>query len=352
MSDSPPVRPHRRLNRLTGEWVVVSPHRTQRPWLGKVENASTPVLPEYDPSCYLCPGNTRTSGAVNDKYTTTFVFPNDFAALLPFEGGAGGDGGGDGGDDDAAVFSSREIGGTCRVVCASPRHDLTVARMPVEGISALLETYRAQTTELLATDPTLAYVQVFENKGEIMGCSAPHPHSQIWATSFVPGEVSKEDKSQLAWRDAGRGCLLCEVARREVDGPRAVAGNEDWVACVPYWATWPYEVLVLPRRCTPDLPSLTPGQTQSLAQIMKKVSIRYDNLFKTSFPYSFGFHQAPRGRQDHWHLHAHYFPPLLRSATVRKFMVGFEMLAEAQRDLTPETAAANLRAVPDDHHTF
>jgi UDPglucose--hexose-1-phosphate uridylyltransferase len=348
---SSPARPHRRLNRLTGEWVVVSPHRTQRPWLGKVESAAVPVLPEYDPSCYLCPGNTRTSGAVNDRYEATFVFPNDFAALLPCEGEGGAGAGAEAGDD-GEVFTSREIGGTCRVVCASPRHDLTVARMPVEGIAALLETYRAQTSELMSSDSSLSYVQVFENKGEIMGCSAPHPHSQIWATSFVPGEVAKEDKSQLAWRAAGRGCLLCEVARREVDGPRVIASNDHWVACVPYWATWPYEVLVLPRQCVPDLPGLTAEQTQSLARIMKSVSVRYDNLFQTSFPYSFGFHQAPRGQRDHWHLHAHYFPPLLRSATVRKFMVGFEMLAEAQRDLTPEAAAANLRNVPDDQHTF
>lgn len=347
-------RPHRRLNSLTGEWLLVSPHRARRPWLGQVEKPSAARLPGYDPTCYLCPGNTRNTGAVNPAYTGTFVFENDFSALLPPAAesapetsprpelsGA-----------PARLFQALPDDGICRVICFSPRHDLTLPELPQPWVEDVIRTWADQTAELGARD-FINYVQVFENKGEMMGCSNPHPHSQVWSTSLVPTEAAKELQRQEAYlRENGR-CLLCELLEAEqAAGERVVAANAYFTAVVPFWAVWPFEILVLSHRHVASLPELTPAEVAGLADLLRRVTARYDNLFEISFPYSMGFHQQPCGGGPYpgWHLHAHFYPPLLRSAAVRKFMVGFEMLAMPQRDLTPETAAARLRGLPELHY--
>ena len=332
--------PHRRYNALNGEWILVSPHRTQRPWLGKQESATPVARPAYDPKCYLCPGNERAGGAKNPNYTTTYVFTNDFAALLP-----NGEGSSDGGD----LLRSQHVSGTCRVICFSPRHDLTLPEMPVEAIRNVVDVWAEQTEEL---GREYRWIQIFENKGDIMGCSNPHPHGQIWAGDFIPNEPAKEDRQQAAhWRKHGSLLLIDYLKHEEVQNERIVIQNEHWVVLLPYWATWPYETLILPRRQVSRLPDLVYSERTSLAEILKRLLTRYDNLFEVPFAYSMGWHGAPSGIGDftHWQLHAHFYPPLLRSATVKKFMVGYEMLAEAQRDLTAEQAAQTLRNQSEIH---
>jgi UDPglucose--hexose-1-phosphate uridylyltransferase len=334
-------QPHRRFNPLNGEWLLVSPHRAKRPWQGQQDETDTLIRPSHDPSCYLCPGNDRAGGVANPDYKDVFVFDNDFAALLPEST--------DGADTVNPLFQSAPANGTCRVICFSPDHGKTLPEMSADAIRAVVDTWAAQETELSATH---AYVQIFENKGAMMGCSSPHPHGQIWATSYVPAEPAREDETQNAWLAERGSPMLLSYAQAEADdGARTVAGNADWIAVVPYWASWPYEILLLPRFGVQRMNMLETRQRDSLAEILKAVTIAYDNLFQTSFPYSMGWHGAP-GPSDapHWQLHAHFYPPLLRSASVRKFMVGYEMLAEAQRDLTPETAAANLRAQSPVHY--
>lgn len=332
--------PHRRYNALTGDWVLVSPHRTQRPWLGRREDAAGADRPAYDPGCYLCPGNTRAGGEVNPKYSGTYVFTNDYPALLP-EGSAVDSGG-------TELFRSEPARGTCRVVCFSPRHDLTLPRMSEEEIRSVIEVWMAQTAEL---GSRYRWVQVFENKGDVMGCSNPHPHGQIWASDSLPNEPAKEDRQQEAyWREHGSPLLVDYLSQEVAQQDRVVLATEHWVVVVPYWAVWPFETLLLPRRRVWRLPELSEAERDDLAQVLKRFLTRYDNLFETSFPYSMGWHGAPAGGGEHWQLHAHFFPPLLRSATVKKFMVGYEMLAEAQRDLTPEQAAVRLRELSDVHH--
>jgi UDPglucose--hexose-1-phosphate uridylyltransferase len=332
--------PHRRYNALNGDWILVSPHRTQRPWLGKQESATSARRPAYDPACYLCPGNERAGGAKNPGYTSTYVFTNDFAALLPSGGRsiAIGD-----------LLRSQSVSGTCRVICFSPRHDLTLPEMPIEAIRKVVDVWAEQTEELARE---YRWIQVFENKGEIMGCSNPHPHGQIWAGDFIPNEPAKEDRQQVAhWRKHGSLLLIDYLKHEEQQNERIVIQNEHWVVLLPYWATWPYETLVLPRRQVLRLPDLEDSERASLAEILKRLLTRYDNLFEVPFPYSMGWHGAPSGLGDftHWQLHAHFYPPLLRSATVKKFMVGYEMLAEAQRDLTAEQAAETLRKQSEIH---
>jgi UDPglucose--hexose-1-phosphate uridylyltransferase len=333
---------HRRYNALTGDWILVSPHRTQRPWQGRQERSAQGERPAYDPKCYLCPGNERAGGAKNPPYASTYVFTNDFAAMLPAKGPSASRG-------DGGLFRNERISGTCRVICFSPRHDLTLPEMPVEAIRQVVDLWAAQTEEL---GQEYRWVQVFENKGDIMGCSNPHPHGQIWASDFIPNEPSKEDREQLAYARQNGSLLLLDYLKLELErNERVVVQNDDWVALLPYWATWPYELLLAPRRHVLRLPDLHDSERTSLAEIMKRFLTRYDNLFEVSFPYSMGWHGAPAGADDaeHWQLHAHYYPPLLRSATVKKFMVGYEMLAEAQRDLMSEQAAQTLRNLPEIH---
>lgn len=333
--------PHRRFNPLNGEWVLVSPHRMRRPWRGQVEQTRAPALPSYDAECYLCPGNVRADGERNPEYDSTFVFTNDFPALLP----------------DAAhqavsadpLLRSESVSGTCRVICFSPRHDLTLPEMSDAEIEQVVTLWSDQTAELGRAYP---WVQVFENKGEVMGSSNPHPHGQIWALDTLPAEPAKEDERQRSYFAQNGRRLLQDYLERELEArERIVVANEHWVAVVPFWAMWPFELLLLPRAAVQRLPDLDGAQRAALAHILKRVLTRYDNLFETSFPYSMGWHGAPfiAGDSTHWQLHAHFFPPLLRSAKVKKFMVGFEMLGEAQRDLTPEQAADRLRSVSDQH---
>jgi UDPglucose--hexose-1-phosphate uridylyltransferase len=339
--------PHRRRNPLTGDWVLVSPHRARRPWLGQVEKPATESLPAYDPGCYLCPGNPRAGGAVNPAYTGPFVFDNDFPALLAPEPEAAGSSG-----PASTLFAAEAESGICRVVCFSPRHDLTLPELSAAEVEAVVGAWAAQTAELAAR-PEIACVQVFENKGEMMGCSNPHPHSQIWAQSRLPNEPAKELDAQRAYHGLhGRPLLLDYVDEELRRGERVLSADEQFAALVPFWAVWPFEVLVSARRAVPDLPSLTSLETAALAGILRQVTTRFDNLFETSFPYSMGFHQAPCDGEAHpeWVLHAHFFPPLLRSAEVRKFMVGYEMLAMPQRDITPEAAAARLRDLAEVHY--
>jgi UDPglucose--hexose-1-phosphate uridylyltransferase len=335
-------RPHRRYNALTGDWILISPHRTQRPWQGKQEKPAAASRPQYDPSCYLCPGNNRAAGVQNPQYTETFVFTNDFPALLP-ENSAAESGAGASQSADDPLLQRENVAGTCRVVCFSPRHDLSLPQMPVPAIRKVIDVWADQVAEL---GKTYRWVQVFENKGEVMGCSNPHPHGQIWASNQLPNEPTKEDRGQRDYLKRHGSQLLLDYAQREIDdGQRVVVENEHWLAVVPFWAVWPFETLLLPRQHVLHLPDLSAIQRDSLADALKHLTARYDNLFNTSFPYSMGWHGAPSGAGDwsHWQLHAHFYPPLLRSATVKKFMVGYEMLAEAQRDLTPEQAAGRLR---------
>ena len=340
---NPTEHPHRRRNLLPGEWVLVSPHRMRRPWRGQTENAPPPSLPRYDPACYLCPGNERAGGLKNPVYRHTFVFANDYAALRADTP--------DGEMRHGRFFQAQAETGICRVICFSPRHDLTLARMDLPAIRRVVDLWAEQVEEL-GRDPQIGFVQLFENRGAIMGSSNPHPHGQVWATRRLPTEPAKEDREQRAYFERHNAPLLvdylaAELAARE----RVVVENNAWVALAPYWAIWPFETLVLPRRHVRHLDELAPSERDALADLLKRLLIRYDNLFETSFPYSMGWHGRPTdgGASLHWQLHAHFYPPLLRSATVKKFMVGYEMLASPQRDLTAEQAAQRLRDLSEIH---
>jgi UDPglucose--hexose-1-phosphate uridylyltransferase len=411
--------PHRRYNPLTREWVLVSPHRTRRPWLGQVEKPPPDERPRYDPNCYLCPGNERAGGARNPHYTKTFVFENDFAALRPQTGPAEAtipvtssdeplhagdesplditqddsrgrpfdvaqdrpsettqDGPFDTAQDrhlDATqdspgsasprrattlptdrrpLLHARAERGICRVICFSPRHDLTLPEMDLEDIRRVVDVWGAQYQELGAL-PQINHVQVFENKGSMMGASNPHPHGQVWANESLPNEPTRELIAQTEYLQERGSCLLCDyLALEERLAQRLVCRNEHFVALVPFWAVWPFETLLLSHRHVSSLSELTDAERDGLAEILQRLLTRYDNLFEVSFPYSMGFHQQPTDGRKHagWHLHAHTYPPLLRSATVRKFMVGYEMLAEPQRDVPAEAAAARLREASEVHY--
>lgn len=336
--------PHRRYNPLTREWILVSPHRTRRPWLGKMEAEPGRSRPARDPNCYLCPGNPRAGGHRNPDYGSTFVFDNDFAALIPEIPGRR--------IDRAGLLVAESERGICRVVCFSPRHDLDVPRMEESQIRQVIDVWVEQYV-LLGQIPWIRHVQIFENRGEMMGASNPHPHCQVWANSSLPVEVSKEQVSFGAYQRAHGCCLLCKyVALERKSGERVVLENRDFIALVPFWAVWPFEALVISKRHHSGLDRLDEAERHSLAEILKRLTTRYDNLFQTSFPYSMGFHQRPTDGRRHpeWHIHAHYYPPLLRSATVRKFMVGYELLANPQRDITAESAADRLRQLSDRHY--
>ena len=340
----PTEHPHRRYNSLTGEWVLISPHRTKRPWQGQIEKSTPDERPQYDAKCYLCPGNERSGGVRNPHYAHTFVFTNDFAALLPDTPLPNQE------EGERPLFRTQATSGTCRVMCFSPRHDLTLPEMELPDIQRVIDTWAEQVTELAQK---YLWVQVFENKGTVMGASNPHPHGQIWALDNLPNEPAKEDAHQQEYFKQNKRPLLLDYLEEELrDGKRIVVENQHWVALVPYWAIWPYEILLLPKRHIQRLPDLAEAERHALAEILKQLLTKYDNLFETSFPYSMGWHGAPGWADDRpfWQLHAHFYPPLLRSATVKKFMVGFEMLAEAQRDITAEQAAERLRLLSDAHY--
>ena len=327
---------------------MVSPHRAKRPWQGKNESVAQPETRDYDSGCYLCPGNKRASGEKNPVYRDTYVFTNDFASLLP--------------DSPAPAIAEFPIEnpllvaeaerGTCRVVCFSPRHDLSMARLPASSIHGIVEAWKSEYESLGSLD-YIGYVQIFENKGPIMGCSNPHPHGQIWANESVPALPRIEGAHQLRYRERTAHCLLCDyLAIEELKDERIVVANDSFVALVPYWAVWPYETMILPRSHRGSISELTGGEAADLSDVMRRICVKYDNLFETDFPYSMGIHQTPTDmkKHDEWHMHLHYLPPLLRSATVKKFMVGYEMLAMPQRDITAEVSAEKLRELPERHY--
>ena len=345
MQLNPAEHPHRRHNLLSGEYVLVSPQRSQRPWQGELESPAPERLPQYDPACYLCPGNERAGGARNPQYRATYSFRNDFPALLPEARQAA--------PASEPLLRLSPLRGDCHVLCFSPRHDVSLGQMPTRDIRQVIDA----TAELLAQlGQRWRHVQFFENRGQAMGASSPHPHGQIWACDALPTLVAREDAQQRAYAAAHGRPLLPDYAAAELrSGERIVCQNEHWLALVPFWAVWPFETLLIPRRHVAGLELLAAEERDALAAMLRELLQRYDGLFvapgsvgrREPFPYSMGWHGAPgdAGSGEYWQLHAHFLPPLLRSATVRKFMVGFELLAEAQRDLTPEQAAERLRGV-------
>lgn len=337
-------RPHRRFNPLTREWVLVSPHRAKRPWLGQVDKPKPVPALRYDPQCYLCPGNERAGGVRNPKYESTFVFDNDFAALLPDTQPAS--------FDEGGLLVAETETGICRVVCFSPDHNLSVPRISVAGIEQVIETWTEQYVSLGAM-PSIRSVQIFENRGDMMGASNPHPHCQIWANATIPTELAKEVAAQSEYEKTHASCMLCDYLGVEREfRKRIVIENEGFVALVPFWAVWPFETIVIAKRHFGSMAQLSAGERTALADILKRLTTRYDNLFQTAFPYTMGFHQSPTDGGEHpaFHFHAHYYPPLLRSAEVRKFMVGYEMLANPQRDITAESATERLRGLSEIHY--
>jgi UDPglucose--hexose-1-phosphate uridylyltransferase len=336
---------HTRLNILTGDWILVSPHRMKRPWQGKVEDLPKDDRPSYDPRCYLCPGNKRADGSVNPDYREPFSFVNDFSALLADTP--------EGSYDEDGLLSVKSESGICKVICFSPQHNLTLPQMSVEAIEKLIELWQKEFKELSA-NPSIRYIQIFENKGEIMGCSNPHPHGQIWSSSSVPLELFKETEQQKKYFDTHGKSLLAAYTQLELKKKeRIVLENGDFVALVPFWAVWPYETMIVSKRPVQNVAQFSEQEKKSFALILKQLTAKYDNLFTISFPYSAGMHQSPvnDGVHPEWHWHMHFYPPLLRSATVKKFMVGYEMLASPQRDITPESAADKLRSVSSIHNS-
>jgi UDPglucose--hexose-1-phosphate uridylyltransferase len=336
--------PHSRLNILTGDWILVSPHRTKRPWQGKVEATQANDRPAYDPQCYLCPTNKRADGSENPDYKGSFVFTNDYSSLLlnTPDGGLN--------DDELLVANSQK--GICRVISFSPRHDLTLPQMETTEIRKVVDVWQSE-FENLASYPWIKHIQIFENKGDIMGCSNPHPHGQIWAQNSIPVEVAKETQQQKSHFEQKGSSLLgdylaLELKRQE----RVIFQNDHFVVLVPFWAVWPYETMIISKRHVTSILYFTDEEKHALADAIKRLTVRYDNMFETSFPYSAGMHQSPvnMGEHPYWHWHMHFYPPLLRSATVKKFMVGYEMLANPQRDITAEYAAEKLRALSEIHY--
>jgi len=336
--------PHRRFNPLLGEWILVSPHRAKRPWQGQKESTQAQNLPEYDPTCYLCAGNERSNGVYNDKYTDVFVFDNDFPSLLQGEAETP--------EEKSPLFQLKPERGINRVICFSPRHDLTIPEMEVSAIEKVIQAWKDQYTDLGSRD-FINHVQIFENKGAVMGCSNPHPHGQIWSQSSLPTQVEKTQANlKKHYEEHGRSLLSDYLAEELERKERIVLENEHFVALVPFWAIWPFETLIISKRHFGNITQMTAEETAAYADVLKRITVKYDNLFETSFPYSSGIHQTPTDGEEHpeWHFHMHFYPPLLRSASVKKFMVGYEMMAEAQRDISAEKSAAMLRDLSETHY--
>ena len=336
--------PHRRFNPLTGDWILVSPHRAKRPWQGQVEKAASDERPKYDPTCYLCAGNERAGGKINPDYKGTFVFTNDFSSLLTDTP--------QGSVDQMDLFKAESERGICKVICFSEDHSLTIPEMTVEDIRKVVDVWCNEYKEL-GDHEMINYVQIFENKGAIMGCSNPHPHGQVWSSSSVPTEPARESKTQKEYFEKHGTTLLGDYLKAELEKKeRILFENEHFVALVPYWAVWPFEAMIISKRAVQNILALTDAERTALAEVYQKLTIKYDNLFEVSFAYSAGLHQAPTDGKDYpeWHLHMHFYPPLLRSASVKKFMVGYEMLATPQRDITAEQAAQRLNNLPDVHY--
>ena len=346
MTDLLYTRPHRRYNPLRKQWLLVSPQRTQRPWQGETDATAVAAGVSHDPKCYLCPGNTRSNGETNPAYENVFAFDNDFPALRMeaaaevLEAGSG-----------SRLMVAEPESGICRVLCFHPNHSLTLAQMQVEDLALVVDAWAAETSRLGAL-PEINAVQIFENRGAMMGASSPHPHCQIWATKHVPDEPQAEGEAQAEYLAEHGNCLLCNYLSEErAAGQRLVCENDSFVALVPFWAVWPFETMVLSKRHVGSLTEFSAAERRDLADLLIRLTTRYDNLFQTSFPYTMGFHQSPTDGKEHpeWHFHGHFYPPLLRSASIRKFMVGFELLGMPQRDITPESAAERLRALSEVH---
>ena len=335
-------QPHRRQNALTGDWVLVSPRRTMRPWQGERHYPESGNIPCYDPECYLCPGNNRASGNQNPDYTGPYIFQNDFPSLLhetEFN------------ERETPLFKAQSVSGNCRVLCFSERHDLSLPELELSSIEKVVQFWVDEYKELAEK---YRWVQIFENKGEQMGCSNPHPHGQIWAGDFLPNELYREEQQQREYFESHGSPLLSEYLDHELrKKQRLVELNEHWLSVVPWWAIWPFETLIIPKRHVTGLHELSGDEQVALAELLKNLLSRYDNLFQASFPYSMGWHGASffSNSKDAWRLHAHIYPPLLRSSTIRKFMVGYEMLAEVQRDISPEQASARLRECSTLHYS-
>lgn len=335
---------HRRYNPLTGEWLQVSPHRAKRPWQGQQEKVAEAERPQYDPACYLCPGNVRANGEVNPPYTGTYAFKNDFAAItedVP-----------SGKLEEGEFFLARSERGICKVICFSPRHDLTIPEMEVAAIKEVVALWQQEYLALGRLD-FVNYVQIFENKGQVMGASNPHPHGQIWAQESIPDEPAKKQEHFRAYYQKWGRTLLQDYLQAELQkGERILFENDHFVGLVPFWAVWPFEAMIIARQPFTSIAQLQQEEMLALADAYKQLTVLYDNLFEVSFPYSAGIHQAPTdgGKHPEWHLHMAFYPPLLRSATVKKFMVGYEMLGNPQRDITPETAAKLLKQLPKEHY--
>lgn len=343
MSNQFNTKPHRRYNILTGEWVLVSPHRTKRPWQGKTDKTASFNQLEYDESCYLCPGNTRANGVQNPTYDKTYSFENDFPALLK--------------DTEEEVYENRLLqgkteSGICKVVCFSPNHSLTLPLMLKEDIELVIKMWQEE-YQTLGAKEGINHVQIFENKGDIMGCSNPHPHGQIWAQQSIPEVVLKKQTHQKEYWSKHQKSILAEYIQQELAlDERIILKNEHFVALIPYWAVWPYEAMIVPIKHYQHIGQLNTEEVSAYAEILKGLTTKYDNLFETSFPYSSGIHQSPTdGDHPEWHFHMSFYPPLLRSATVKKFMVGYEMFANPQRDITAEQAADTLKSLQHEHYT-
>jgi UDPglucose--hexose-1-phosphate uridylyltransferase len=336
--------PHRRYNILSGEWILVSPHRAKRPWSGQEEKIEEEKLPAYDSTCYLCPGNERANGFRNPEYDSVYSFINDFPALFPNTSS-------DEFNSDNLLIARGESG-ICKVVCFSPQHNVTLPELSVGQIVKVVDLWTEE-YRMLASDSNIIYVQIFENKGAVMGCSNPHPHCQLWAQNSIPTEPAKELTQFTNYYSERSKCLLCDYLTLEQKlEERFVCDNEDFIALVPFWAVWPFETIILSKRHYGSLLELNEKEKKSYADILKRLTTKYDNLFTVSFPYSAGIHQPPTDKNEHpeWHFHMHFYPPLLRSATVKKFMVGYEMLANPQRDMTAEFSAERLRNCSEIHY--